>query len=159
MRLAAVLLGVAVLTGCEREERALRLPAHLSDVPTTPPTGSPFEGNAWATAEGKQLFVWMNCAGCHAKGGGGMGPPLMDSGWRYGSDPASVYTSIVDGRPNGMPSFKDRLSEEQVWKLVEYVRSIPALTPAPQRPGRSDAIHAKDPEYQYPRQPPVEETP
>lgn len=155
-----IVVGAAVaLVGCDREARKLELPAHLSDAPATPATASPFAGNAWATSEGKQLFEWMNCAGCHSKGGGGMGPPLMDAGWRYGSDPAAVYTSIVDGRPNGMPSYRDRLSEEQVWKLVEYVRSIPALTPLDQRPGRSDGLHAKTPENQEAPQPPVKEAP
>ena len=35
-------------------------------------------------AEGQQLYMQMNCVGCHSHGGGGMGPPLMDDEWRYG---------------------------------------------------------------------------
>ena len=44
-----------------------------------------FEANAFHMNEGKRLFGWFNCAGCHANGGGGMGPPLMDEKWIYGS--------------------------------------------------------------------------
>ena len=37
--------------------------------------------------QGKRLFSWYNCIGCHANGGGGIGPPLMDDEWIYGSRP------------------------------------------------------------------------
>jgi hypothetical protein len=50
-----------------------------------------------------------NCSGCHGQGGGGMGPALMDDKWRYGSDPANIYATIVQGRPNGMPAFGGHL--------------------------------------------------
>src|ERR1044071_3848683 len=52
-----------------------------------PPTRS--ETNAYAIAEGKRLYTQLNCVGCHANGGGGMGPPLMDDKWIYGSAPAN----------------------------------------------------------------------
>ena len=75
-------------------------------------------------AEGRRLFLWMNCAGCHgARGGGGIGPPLLDADWIYGREPANVYQSIVQGRPYGMPSYA-RLSPDQVWQIVAYVRSL-----------------------------------
>ena len=47
------------------------------------------EGNAYAVAQGKRLFRWYNCSGCHATGGGGdWGPALMDDKWIYGVAPA-----------------------------------------------------------------------
>ena len=52
-----------------------------------------------------------------------MGPPLMDAAWIYGSGLASVYATIVQGRPNGMPAFGKRLSSGQAWQLAAYVRS------------------------------------
>ena len=71
-------------------------------------------GRAYDLAEGKRLFSQWNCSGCHANGGGGMGPPLMDRTWIYGSSPESVYSSIVRGRPNGMPSFSGRIPQHQL---------------------------------------------
>ena len=49
--------------------------------PGTPATDrqakNPFERNETAIAEGKQLYNHFNCSGCHAAGGGAIGPPLM----------------------------------------------------------------------------------
>ena len=61
----------------------------------------------------------MNCNGCHAPhGAGGMGPPLSDAEWIYGSEPAQIFLTVVQGRPNGMPSFAQALPEDDIWKLV-----------------------------------------
>jgi cytochrome c oxidase cbb3-type subunit 3 len=154
MRLTVILtcLPMTLPMACEREERAFR-------VTGTTPDESPYQGNAWATAQGKRLYLWMNCVGCHANGGGGMGPPLMDAAWRYGSDPRSVYASIAEGRPNGMPSFKKQLTQAQLWQLVEYVRSLAGLTPPVQRPGRSDTLEVRAPEYQLESKAPHPEVP
>ncbi len=46
----------------------------------------------------------------------------MDDKWIYGAHPAQIYSSIVQGRPNGMPAFADRVPEQQVWQLVAYVQ-------------------------------------
>ncbi|MFN2532577.1 MAG: cytochrome c, partial [Pyrinomonadaceae bacterium] len=105
---------------------------------TETPTANPAEEQAYSVSEGKLLFTQYNCVGCHFNGGGGIGPPLMDEKWIYGSQPANVYATIVEGRPNGMPSFKDKVTPQQVWQLVSYVRSLSGLTPKGARPGRLD---------------------
>ena len=56
-----------------------------------------------------------------------MGPPLMDDEWIYGSEPQNIYATIVEGRPNGMPSFRGKIPDQQVWELVAYVRSMSGL--------------------------------
>ena len=71
---------------------------------------NPYENNAYAISEGKRCSA-VNCAGCHANGGGGMGPPLMDDKWIYGSEPENIYATIVQGRPNGMPSFGGKIRD------------------------------------------------
>ena len=86
-----------------------------------------YQNNSYALAEGKALFNSMNCVGCHFHGGGGIGPPLIDDEWIYGSDPTQIYNTIVEGRPNGMPSFKGKLGNQQVWEIVAYVRSMSGL--------------------------------
>ena len=97
---------------------------------------NPYEGNGEAITQGRALFKSMNCIGCHAaEGGGGMGPPLSDTTWIYGGEPAQIYLTIVQGRPNGMPSFGNALPSDEVWKLVSYVRSL-SHTP-PDRPQQS----------------------
>ena len=49
--------------------------------------GHPSQTNAYELSQGKRLYGWFNCAGCHADGGGRLGPALMDGWWRYGADP------------------------------------------------------------------------
>lgn len=86
---------------------------------------NPYAGDSSAVAQGRMLFDAMNCVGCHAaEGGGGMGPPLSDNVWIYGSDPAQIYLTILQGRPNGMPSFAKALPPNAIWQLVSYVETL-----------------------------------
>jgi cytochrome c oxidase cbb3-type subunit III len=104
--------------------------------------------------EGKRLYKWFNCNGCHANGGGDVGPALMDDKWIYGADAANIFQTIMEGRPNGMPSFRDKIPAQQAWQIVAYVRSMSGLVPFYARPGRSDALQSKTPEIMTPYQPP-----
>jgi cytochrome c oxidase cbb3-type subunit 3 len=144
---------------CKREERAFEQPPAPSQTlatnttgislpsaaPAPPPSGS-YEETAYAISQGKQLFSWFNCTGCHAHGGGNIGPPLMDEKWLYGHEPRQIFATIVDGRPNGMPSFAGRITDAQVWQLVAYVRSMSALVRQDAIAGRDDGIHKGKPE-------------
>jgi cytochrome c oxidase cbb3-type subunit 3 len=158
---------VALATACEREQRDLRFPPEetrrLAMVPVTdfrpggsppppPVVTSPFSDNAYALGEGKRLYSWFNCVGCHAHGGGGIGPALMDSNWIYGGRPEQIYASIVQGRPNGMPSFADRINEADRWRIVAYVQSLAGQAHTDAAPGRDDAMSTAPPESRRARQ-------
>jgi cytochrome c oxidase cbb3-type subunit 3 len=67
-----------------------------------------------------------------------MGPPLMDDEWVYGSEPAQIFRSITEGRPNGMPSWAGRIPTSQMWQIVAYVRSMSGLVPSTVRNSRAD---------------------
>jgi cytochrome c oxidase cbb3-type subunit 3 len=123
-------------------------------VPSFPE--SPYQDKAWHVAEGQKLFSNFNCVGCHAHGGGGMGPPLMDAEWIYGADPRQIFASIVEGRPNGMPAFGGKVPEMQVWQLVAYVQSLGGHVPMDAAPGRTDHMSAKPPEMSLPEMPRVQ---
>jgi cytochrome c(L) len=87
---------------------------------------NPYAGNQSAINEGGQLFIHMNCASCHGyEGGGGMGPALADAYWRFGGDDADIFNSIYDGRGRGMPAWRDALTEDMIWKLVAFIRTLP----------------------------------
>ncbi len=73
-----------------------------------------------------------------------MGPPLMDGQWIYGARLEQIHETLVRGRPNGMPSWGDKIPDPQLWELAAYVRSMslpqtlaaqnsstPSQTPAP----------------------------
>src|SRR6187455_572470 len=103
-----------VIAGCERESKSFHereVAAARTDLPgqtqlaaggASPATGtaSPFQANAWGIAEGKRLFSQYNCSGCHAHGGGGIGPALMDDQWIYGYEAHTIFETIVEGRPD-----------------------------------------------------------
>lgn len=168
--LAISLAGAIGLAGCSREERELRPSPSASQVVNeaqvsglnpganplpTPTTPSMYEESAYSVSEGKTLFNQYNCSGCHANGGGGIGPPLMDNNWIYGSEPQNIFTTIVQGRPNGMPSFRNRIPQYQVWEIVAYVRSLSGLLPKDVAPSRNDQLYVKPPEQSMPKQTPV----
>lgn len=75
-------------------------------------------------AAGRQLYDALNCVGCHFRAGGGMGPPLMDNEWIYGSSIEHIAASIREGRPAGMPTFREMLPEDQIWQVAAYVKSL-----------------------------------
>jgi cytochrome c oxidase cbb3-type subunit 3 len=138
------------LAACDREERQSR----AKPVGETVPTGGKlelaraeaYEGKAYQISQGQRLYNWMNCAGCHAiGGGGGMGPPLMDEEWRYGGRIDQIAATINEGRPNGMPAFRGKLSEDQVWQIAAFVRSLSGQVRKDAVAGRSDDISNRDP--------------
>lgn len=167
-RTVLILVASTVLFSCEREERGFRVEPPQADridskQLTTLQPGEPiprqvvhneYEGNAYALSEGKRLFSQMNCVGCHANGGGSIGPALMDAKWIYGSQPDQIFATIVEGRPNGMPSFRGKLPDYQIWQLAAYVRSLSGQVPKDAAPGRNDDMQVKEPENSKDRENP-----
>jgi cytochrome c oxidase cbb3-type subunit 3 len=151
------------LGGCNWKPHAAALPAEPADrrgviqsaldpgvdhsLVTTDARAAAYYNNADAVNTGKRLFQQYNCSGCHSNGGGGMGPDLLDDVWIYGGRLEQIHQTLVDGRPNGMPSWGGKVPDEQLWQLSAYVRSMslpqtlaaqtdntPSQTPAPVPP-------------------------
>ena len=168
------LLGILLLLlalGCKREERNLRgipqsagsgMPpvrqTELQAGPAVLTAGaySPYRENAYAVSQGKTLYNQFNCSGCHFQGGGGIGPPLMDDDWIYGSKPENIFETIAEGRPNGMPSFGGKIVNDQIWQLVAYVRSMSGLLRKDVAPGRSDDMQVRPQEQATGKAKPVQ---
>jgi cytochrome c oxidase cbb3-type subunit 3 len=45
-----------------------------------------------------------------------------------------------------MPSFRGKISEDQLWQIVAYVESMSGHSPIDSLPGRSDRMSARPPE-------------
>jgi cytochrome c oxidase cbb3-type subunit 3 len=152
-----ILLGTLVLGGCSRGmQPALPVqqgprgqdvidsaldPGVDHSLYTVDPRAAQYLENAQAVVTGKLLFGAYNCSGCHSNGGGGMGPPLMDDVWIYGDRLEQIHQSIVQGRPNGMPSWGGKIPDQQIWQLAAYVRSmsLPATLAAQNGPTPSQS--------------------
>ena len=152
--IAASLLALA---GCKREVRNIHpdpagaeTPITTAMVPFSPGGGPPvtahtkkgedYEKNAYHLAQGKTLFTKMNCSGCHSHGGGGMGPALIDDRWIYGGSIENIVATIREGRPNGMPSFRGKITDDQIWQIAAYIRSMGGKVPSAAAPSRNDAM-------------------
>ena len=91
------------------------------------PGGNPFAKSAEAVVAGRKIYLSNGCAGCHGMGGGGgMGKPLIDDEWKFGSDDKTLFHLIRGEVPNQtMPNaIGKNLSDEEVWKVLLYVRSV-----------------------------------
>jgi mono/diheme cytochrome c family protein len=96
---------------------------------------NPLDGKATAAEEGEQ-FYRTNCASCHGAEGMGDGPaakaldpkpkPLAQEG---DLSDAYLYWRIAEGGAlppfrSVMPAWKNFLSEEQIWQVVTYLRTL-----------------------------------
>jgi len=83
---------------------------------------------------GRQIYL-RNCASCHGRNGqGGPGndlipaaPSLVDETWDHGSTDGEIFSNIRDGvAPDfNMVPFKDKLKDDEIWSVVNYIRSMP----------------------------------
>jgi cytochrome c oxidase cbb3-type subunit III len=162
---------VLALAACQREERNFQgmPPSATSTMPAARQTGlqpgppvrsgsinGPYEQNAYGVSQGKTLYNLFNCSGCHFQGGGGIGPPLMDDEWVYGSRPENIFETIVEGRPNGMPSFGGKINPDQIWQIVAYVRSMSGLLRKDVATGRNDDMQVRSQEQASDKAKPVQ---
>jgi mono/diheme cytochrome c family protein len=93
---------------------------------------NPEPQNAESIEAGKKLYQ-RHCASCHGpngKGDGGMalsgGEPsdLTDDVWDHGSTDGEIFVVIRDGVSADMLAYKEKLTEKQIWQVVNYIRSI-----------------------------------
>ena len=99
---------------------------------------NPVPNDAESIEAGRLLYK-RHCAPCHGpngKGDGGMalsgGTPsdLTDETWDYGSTDGEIFTSIREGVSADMLAYKDKLSDKQIWQVVNYLRSLGPKTKA-----------------------------
>lgn len=134
--LALILIGLAACGGAPETAA----PAAGGDVRPTPPAEyadkkNPQAGKADAIEVGKSIYN-INCASCHGEKALGDGPaaaslnPKPKSLAEDGAlSDAYLYWRIAEGgmmEPfrSTMPAWKTFLSEEQIWQVVAYLRTL-----------------------------------
>ncbi|MFQ5458613.1 MAG: c-type cytochrome [Myxococcota bacterium] len=107
---------------------------------------NPLTGDARSAERGKQLFTTF-CTPCHGADGLTRGPvgakfPFVRSlitAQARGYTDAYIYTMIRNGR-GLMPRYGSRVTVDERWDLVNYVRSLQASSPvAPPGAGMTSA--------------------
>ena len=109
-------------------------PAVLENATPTPSDRLPVNpepGDLLSATRGGLLFS-QNCARCHGRGGKGDGPEGVNLPSRprdltaprvRGLADGEIFQTISQGR-GYMPSWQSRLSELQIWDLVNYIRTL-----------------------------------
>ena len=133
-----LICGAVLLAGCNtpshKEEGAKAEPAAATGaVADRSLSGNPFAKSAMAVVDGKKLYLKYGCSGCHGMGGGGgMGKPLIDDEWKFGSDDQTLFKLVRGEIPQQtMPNAIGKsMTDDEVWKVLMYVRSVYQGDPA-----------------------------
>ncbi len=84
------------------------------------------------------------CAACHGREGRGDGAGgakldpkpsnLADADWKHGPTDGEVFLVVHDGvKGTGMKGYASRLTEKEIWDLVNYIRTLAPASPAQPR--------------------------
>src|SRR5215813_1128130 len=93
---------------------------------------NPVAYNAESIEAGKKLYQ-RYCASCHGPQGkgdgslalsGGTPSDLTDDTWDHGSTDGEIFVVIRDGVSSDMLGYKDKLTEKQIWQVINFIRSI-----------------------------------
>ena len=95
---------------------------------------NPVPTSAASVASGQQLYqkFCRHCHGAEAKGDGPMAPKdshppnLTDETWDHGSTDGEIFVVIRDGSgpKNQMKGYNSRMTPQEMWNVVNYVRSL-----------------------------------
>lgn len=117
------------------DDDAKAMATYLKSLPAAPDT-QPMQLTEDEKKAGEELYL-KHCEECHARSGRGgfmKAPPIVNSAIVQGRDPASLINIILYGaepakglNPPGaweaMRSFRDRMNDEEVAAVANYVRS------------------------------------
>ncbi len=146
---AALIVAALVLTACGSSATSTSAPSGSADSSggthvtnrAEPPADyaskvNPFAGKADAVTAGKAIFS-NNCATCHGDSGKGDGPSASVLNPKPGNltytaqeaNDAYIHWIVSEGGDaaklsNVMPSFKGTLSDDQIWQVTSFVKSL-----------------------------------
>ena len=93
---------------------------------------NPLESTADSRRIGRQRYVFM-CRECHGNSGrgdgdmshaGGVPSDFTDDVWQHGESDGELFAVIKDGVTADMQSYANRLSDDDIWHVINYLRSL-----------------------------------
>lgn len=138
---SGLVIGALILSGCKASAPSGLESKIATDIKKTITVGdkdlkNPFPATADNIKEGAAHFQ-HHCQICHGLDGHATGvpfatsmsPPVPDLGVPdvQGFTDGQLHWIIRNGiGPSGMPAWKDILEDEEMWKIVSYLRNLPA---------------------------------
>jgi putative heme-binding domain-containing protein len=112
-----------------------------AQAPREIPEKNPLEGNPDAIRTGMGMFR-VRCADCHGMDATGVRGPDLTQVWASGRTDHGLFRTVRSGVPGTeMPAIGVRSPDEDVWKILAYLRTLAA--PAPTDPPRGDAANGE----------------
>lgn len=138
--LGLLVFGLAACGGSDPAPAGYR-PSAVTPHPTPPPEyagkTNPLASDKRAIENGKITYL-VYCASCHGEQGQGDGPsaaalnprPQVLSTHQSDLSDGHLYWRIAEGGASepfksAMPSWKNALSERQIWEVVAFLRTLP----------------------------------
>ncbi len=131
----------------------------LTEAPAVTAITNPIPLTVDSVTAGRGVYV-NSCEQCHgvsARGGGPLAyttqvaPADLLSGHLLQHDDSDVEYWIANGLPGGMPAWQDKLTQTQIWDVVDFLRAIntgqatvAGPTPSPGPAGTSGAAPSPD---------------
>ena len=107
-------------------------PAEPHEHPDAKALVNPIEATQASLATGRQRYVFM-CRECHGNRGlgdgdmshaGGIPSNFTDDVWKHGASDGEIFLVIKEGVTADMQGYANRLSDEDIWHLVNYIKSL-----------------------------------
>ena len=94
-----------------------------------PPSRNPLDGNPDAIRAGMGMYR-VRCADCHGMDARGVRAPDLTQVWASGRSDAGLFQTLRLGVPNTeMPSVGARTTDDEIWRMLAYLRTLAAPTP------------------------------
>lgn len=105
---------------------------HRGGNPEAAKVTNPAMASPDSVSAGRRVYA-RSCANCHGLSGKGDGPgaasggqpaDLTDATWDYGGTDGEMFGVIHDGTSADMGGYAGRLSDADIWNLVNYIRTL-----------------------------------
>lgn len=132
----------------------------LTEAPAVTAIPNPVPLTVDSVTAGRGVYV-NSCEQCHgvsARGGGPLAyttqiaPADLLSGHLLQHDDSDIEYWVANGLPGGMPAWQGKLTQTQIWDVVDFLRAIntgqatvAGPTPTPSPAGASGAAPSPDP--------------